>query len=923
PDKTFNIINYGAKSDGKTKNTKAFKAAIGACSAAGGGTVLVPSGKWFTGSIHLKSNVNLHFEEGAELHFSENPNDYLPVVLTRWAGLEVYNYSALIYANGCENIAITGPGKLFGHGESWWGWKKRGENTAKFVYENQVLKDIPTEERIYGTPIAGLRPQFINPVNCKNILFEGFTIAAPGPFWTFDITYCENVIVRGLRIDTYGGANTDGININSTKNALVEYCLINSGDDCVALKSGINEDGWRIGIPTENVVIRNIKGLEAHGGIVIGSDMSGDVRNIYAHNCKFIGTDRGIRLKSNASRGGVVENIYYDNIEMKDVEGEAIIINTDYGAYMASGDSKAYPVFRDLKFSNITCNNAGVALNMMGTANSTIKNISLKNIKIEAEAGMKFNWVNGIDIENVESIAKNGDDISFRNCKNINGYVQKESEAKTKTENISEKKIKVDIEITRESTNQCPDCPSIFFNSGNPGLVGEYFNNKNLEGEPVFARIDNQIKFNWDHGSPASDISKDKFSIRWTGQLKAPGSGEYEIGLKSDNGFRLFLNNKLKIDAWDSHEAGRFKGEVIELEKDKFYDLKIEYFENVGSCSAIFSLEKYEERPEIPLVYKETNVKKLISINNTADVSKLREDLIQFIFGKKKLQHNIMPTEIKENIKDEKYNDIKSLESITEIVVKMDFGLDSKIYHFIPKNKKNKVILYHQGHRGDFINGKSVIKEFLDNGYSVVAFSMPLLGMNSQPRVNIPKYGLLKLEKHDHLKFLKPTSGHSVKYFIEPIITTINYLEREFNYSEIEMVGLSGGGWTTTLVSAIDSRIRKNFPVAGSYPVYLRSESDRDWGDWEQTIPDLLQTVNYLELYILGAYGNGRKQVQVINKNDACCFAGTKWKTYYSEVVNRVKELNEGTWDLWLDNTHNEHKISEYILQNIIGEIEK
>ena len=274
---TFNISDYGAKPDGTTKNTGAFKKAIDACSAAAGGKVLVPKGKWFTGPIHLKSNVNLHFEEGAELHFSDDPDDYLPVVFTRWAGFELMNYSPLIYARDCENIAITGPGKLYGHGKAWWGWKGRDDKVARIIYETQVLKNVPPEKRIHGTPESALRPQFFNPVNCKNVLFEGFTVAAPGPFWTFDILYCENVIVRGLRLHTVGGPNTDGININSTRNALVEYCHINAGDDCVALKSGINEDGWRVGRPTENVVIRHIKGLRSHGGIVIGSDMSGDV----------------------------------------------------------------------------------------------------------------------------------------------------------------------------------------------------------------------------------------------------------------------------------------------------------------------------------------------------------------------------------------------------------------------------------------------------------------------------------------------------------------------------------------------------------------------------------------------------------------------------------------------------------------------
>jgi polygalacturonase len=418
-DKIFNITQYGAKGDGKTKNTEAFKKAIEACTSAGGGQVLVPKGEWFTGPIHLKSNVNLHVEKGAELHFSDDPQDYLPVVFTRWAGFELYNYSPLIYARDCENIAITGPGKLFGHGKAWWGWKGRDDKMARVIYDTQIREDVPPGKRIHGTPESALRPQFFNPVNCKNVLFEGFTVAAPGPFWTFDILYCENVIVRKLRLETTGGPNTDGINLNSTKNALVEYCQINAGDDCVALKSGINEDGWRVGKPTENVVVRHIQGFRSHGGIVIGSDMSGDVRNIFAHDCEFDGADIGIRLKSNASRGGVVENIWYQNIKMMNIKAEAISINTDYGAYLADKGGKAYPVFRDITIKNVTCDGARVALSMDGTSHKPIENITLENVSIKASTGMSFKSVNGLKLTNVKSEPSKGNPISFTNCKDV------------------------------------------------------------------------------------------------------------------------------------------------------------------------------------------------------------------------------------------------------------------------------------------------------------------------------------------------------------------------------------------------------------------------------------------------------------------------------------------------------------------------
>ena len=416
---TFNITKYGAKGDGITKNTNAFKKAIEACSKAGGGKVIVPKGKWLTGAIHLKSNVNLHFKKGAELHFSTDPNDYLPVVFTRWAGFELYNYSPLIYARDCNNIAITGPGKLYGHGASWWKWENLGVKTCLTLYHDKVLKGVPPEERIYGTEEAGLRPQFINPVNCKNVLLEGFTIAEPGPFWTIQFVYCENVIVRSLRLHTVGGPNTDGVDFDSTKNALIEYCYINAGDDCVALKSGINEDGRRVGRPTENIVIRKIKGLQSHGGIVVGSDTSGDVRNIFAHDCDFEGADRGIRLKSNASRGGVVENLWYQDINMTDIAAEAIVIDTNYGAWMANENGNAYPTFRNICIKNVTCKNAKVSVSIAGTSHKPIQNITMENVFIKSDTGMKFEWVQGLKMINVVSEPANGEPKSFIECKDV------------------------------------------------------------------------------------------------------------------------------------------------------------------------------------------------------------------------------------------------------------------------------------------------------------------------------------------------------------------------------------------------------------------------------------------------------------------------------------------------------------------------
>ena len=282
-DRTFSIADFGAVPGGQVKNTAAFAGAIEACHQAGGGKVVVPAGKWLTGAIHLKSNVNLHMEKDAEIHFSDDPRDYLPVVFTRWAGFEVMNYSPLIYANGCRNIAVTGPGKLYGHGKNWWEWCKRLDEGGTIGPKLQAMaaSNTPAGKRVFGSPELGLRPQFISPINCRDVLLEGFAIMGSGPFWTIHFVYCENVIARGLTVHSQGGPNGDGINLDSTRNALVEHCFLDTDDDAVAIKSGINEDGRRVGKPSENIVVRHCHSKGPRwGSISIGSDMSGGVRNV-------------------------------------------------------------------------------------------------------------------------------------------------------------------------------------------------------------------------------------------------------------------------------------------------------------------------------------------------------------------------------------------------------------------------------------------------------------------------------------------------------------------------------------------------------------------------------------------------------------------------------------------------------------------
>mgnify|MGYP000897584446 CR=1 FL=1 len=397
-DATFPITDFGATPGGEVKNTKAINAAIDACAAAGGGTVLCPEGIWLTGAVHLKSNVNLHLARGAVLRFSDDPEDYLPVVFTRWAGFECYNYSPLIYARDCENIAVTGPGTLDGNGRAWWPWAERQEDTAKRMYREQILKGVPPEERVYGTVEAGLRPQFISPIHCTGVLLEGFTIAVPGPFWTIDLVYCDRVIVRTLRVQTAGGPNTDGINLDSSRHALIEHCFLNTGDDCICMKSGMNEDGWRVGKPTENVVIRYNRTAHGHGGAVFGSDTSGDIRNVHVYRNIYDGTDLGIRLKSTRGRGGIVEKLWFEDIEMRNITGEAVQISTAYRAWMGTTEGKA-PVFRDLSFRNIHVEGAKQAVRVEGLPEAPIQGLHLENVTVKAEQGMSVEHLQGLVLE--------------------------------------------------------------------------------------------------------------------------------------------------------------------------------------------------------------------------------------------------------------------------------------------------------------------------------------------------------------------------------------------------------------------------------------------------------------------------------------------------------------------------------------------
>ncbi len=428
PDKTFDITAYGAKADGKTDCLPALKKAIEECNAAGGGKVLVPAGEYIVnGPIHLKSNVNLHIAEGATVKFSTDAKHYLPVVMTRWEAAECYNYSPLIYAYQQENIAITGTGTLDGQADNdhWWNWVDKEEYGWKPGMPSQAddhsrpklvdwnTREVPVAERILGEG-SYLRPNFLQPYDCKNVLIDGVTIRN-SPMWVVHPVLCENVTIQNVKVISHG-PNSDGCDPESCKNVLIKNCYFDTGDDCIALKSGRNQDGRRINRPIENVVIQDCEMKDGHGGVVIGSEVSGGARNIFAEDCIMDSPnlDRALRVKTNKTRGGVIENLYFRNIKVGEVKEAVLRVNMRY--MMLSDSTQMFmPTVQNIYVENVTSEKSKYGILIEGyNAENPVRNVFLKNCKFDgAEKGDKITHGTGLGFENyylngqlVESPAK-------------------------------------------------------------------------------------------------------------------------------------------------------------------------------------------------------------------------------------------------------------------------------------------------------------------------------------------------------------------------------------------------------------------------------------------------------------------------------------------------------------------------------------
>ncbi len=456
---TFNITRYGAKPDGQTLNSQAINQAIDLCSAAGGGVVQVPAGLWLTGPIVMKSNVNLHLDKGALLQFSRTYADY-PLVLTTWEGQEAYRCQAPISGTNLQHIAITGAGVIDGGGEVWRQIKKSKQTTGqwtKLLESGGTLNDkkdtwFPTVKSLKGqmtldsgliakktlTELATikdfLRPNMLSLSRCRYVLLDGNTFQN-SPAWTLHPLLCQHVTIRNVAVkNQWYAQNSDGLDLESFQNGVVENCTFDTGDDGITIKSGRDEQGRRRGVPTENFIVRNCKVYHAHGGFVIGSEMSGGVRNMYVSNCTFTGTDVGLRFKTARGRGGIVEKIFVNNINMTDIAGQAVLFDMYYAAkdpvpqagekvelpqIEAKPLNEGTPQFREFYVRNVTCRGAETGIMIRGLPEMNVRDVLIENAMIESHKGLICIEGTNISLKNISLLTKQKIIGTIQNSQNI------------------------------------------------------------------------------------------------------------------------------------------------------------------------------------------------------------------------------------------------------------------------------------------------------------------------------------------------------------------------------------------------------------------------------------------------------------------------------------------------------------------------
>lgn len=386
-------------------NTGIIQKAIDALSAKGGGTILIPQGEWRTGRIQLKDNINLHFVDSSILKFSGEIKDYLPAVFTRYAGVELMSLGACIYANGATNIAVTGSGRLIGPGKS--SVRDDMQGNERF---NDIDPTTPVGERIFDgieNPYI-YRPMFISPINCEKVYIEGISLENTA-FWNIVPIYCNNIIIRGVTIHSVGVPSGDGINMESSRNALIEYCTLSCGDDCFTMKAGRGGDGIRVNKPTENIVVRYCLTREGHGGVTCGSETAGIIRNLYVHDCVFKNTLFTIRFKTRRPRGGGGENLYYERIRLNavkeafawDMLGSRTYVGELADRLPARPVNPLTPKYQNIHAKDIIVENARYFVKVQGIPESPLNNVTIENCDVKSSYIFKAHDLKNSSFRNI------------------------------------------------------------------------------------------------------------------------------------------------------------------------------------------------------------------------------------------------------------------------------------------------------------------------------------------------------------------------------------------------------------------------------------------------------------------------------------------------------------------------------------------
>ena len=418
------IKDRGADPDGNVKCTGIISNTINELASKGGGTVYFPAGTYLTGPIILKSNITLWLDGGAVVKFSDDFDDYLPMVQSRWEDVRVKNFASQIYAYQCENISIRGRGHFEGQGKKWWDFMRTATSKQQpeskwqeiFKKENEAL--LAKNAYIRGKNNF-LRPPMVTTYECKNVLIEGVSFSNP-PFWTIMPAFTDNITITGVTIENPSGSpNTDGIDPSSCRNVHISNCHITVGDDCIVIKSGRDEDGREAARPTENITITNCTMLKGHGGVVIGSEMSGNVKRIAITNCVFEGTDRGIRIKTMRGRGGVIEDLLVSNIVMNNMVNEGVLITLRYQRTDPEPLSERTPACNNVRISNIIVRGGERPVAIYGLEERDVSQISFSNMETKTQRGILIENGSEINFHDIKMEIKEGSALEAKDSKKI------------------------------------------------------------------------------------------------------------------------------------------------------------------------------------------------------------------------------------------------------------------------------------------------------------------------------------------------------------------------------------------------------------------------------------------------------------------------------------------------------------------------